>query len=428
MLLIFFKTKLLRVMLPVFCLLQMSGSYAQNAPQYEVLEGGLLEALNTVLKYNPAVKGQLAQLNVQGYAIDAAKAGRYPTMSLSANTLDEDYNAATLTVDQPIWTFGKLTSAIDGAQGYYELEKQGLLQIKRELLEKTAIAYAQVQSARQNIEVAQQNLIEHQELHQRIVRRNEVQLASVTDVHLANSRLLQAESDLLSYQGELQTAINELFALTMIPVATEQPIDTALMTLPDEQTVTQLAFEQSLDLAYATEQVNVAKNSLSQNKAAVYPTISLRVQQSVWETDPDYDTDRTQYGLVVSGEFAGMGATSFNQIKGAAEQINAVQYQLDSLRNEVRREVNYLLVNRKWVNGVRDSQTKTQKALTVTMESYFRQYESNRKSWVEALNSQRELTQMRYSLIASEYQWTLVSLQLATLIGKLDSFAGVNQP
>lgn len=408
----------------------MAGVVTVHAETQSISENnstGLVKALQTALKYNPAMRGQLSQVKVQEYAVDVAKAGRYPSMSISGDNMDDDYTEATLVINQPLWSFGKIDSAIGLAQANYQVETQGLLQVKRELLVETATAYAQVQSARQKIQVAELNVAEHQSLYQRIKRRKAAQLASVTDVNLANSRLLQAESDLLSYQGELKTSNNELYALTMKSVATVEPIDGALITLPNAQEVMALAVKESADLAYASEQVNVSKMQLSQQQAAPLPTLSLRLQKSLLETDPGDDVDRTQFGLVIEGQFDGMGVASFKQMKGAAEQINAAKYQLDSARNEVLREVKNLLVNRQWLDGVRESQRRTQQALEVTMESYFRQYESNRKSWVEALNSQRELTQMRYSLIGSEYQWMVLSLQLSALIGQLDSFAEVNQ-
>jgi adhesin transport system outer membrane protein len=64
-------------------------------------------------------------------------------------------------------------------------------------------------------------------------------------------------------------------------------------------------------------------------------------------------------------------------------------------------------------------------ALNNTMDSFLRQYETNRKTWVEVLNQQRELANMRYSLISTDQQYMALSLKLAIMAGRLDELAGV---
>ncbi|MEP2600357.1 MAG: TolC family protein, partial [Paraglaciecola sp.] len=380
-------------------------------------------ALQATLKNHPALKGQQAQLTASEYSIDSAKAARYPSMSFITNNLDKNYNQGTLQVNQPLWTFGRINSSIDLAKANYNAEERALLQVKRSLLEATATTYANVQGAQFKTEIAKENLTEHQRLYDRIKRRATGQLASTADVNLAYSRLLQAQSELHNHKGSLAVSLNELYALTQVTVTTATPISPSDLQLPSVNDIKQLAILQSADVAYSKEQVHVAKLQKSNEKKSIMPTISLRLERDLLQTSPYTNVDKTRVGIVVEGSLEGMGVSTYNRLKGATAGIQAAQFQLDSAVNEIKRKVDNLLINKELQSQLRTAQINSVSALEKTMSSFLRQYETNRKSWVEVLNTQREMTQARYVLIDIDSQWNDISLQLATLIGHLDALA-----
>ncbi|MEP0174930.1 MAG: TolC family protein [Paraglaciecola sp.] len=383
-------------------------------------------ALQATLKNHPALKGQQAQLTASEYSIDSAKAARYPSMSFITNNLDKNYNQGTLQVNQPLWTFGRINSSIDLAKANYNAEERALLQVKRSLLEATATTYANVQGAQFKTEIAKENLTEHQRLYDRIKRRATGQLASTADVNLAYSRLLQAQSELHNHKGSLAVSLNELYALTQVTVTTATPISPSDLQLPSVNDIKQLAILQSADVAYSKEQVHVAKLQKSNEKKSIMPTISLRLERDLLQTSPYTNVDKTRVGIVVEGSLEGMGVSTYNRLKGATAGIQAAQFQLDSAVNEIKRKVDNLLINKELQSQLRTAQINSVSALEKTMSSFLRQYETNRKSWVEVLNTQREMTQARYVLIDIDSQWNDISLQLATLIGHLDALANTD--
>ena len=104
-----------------------------------------LNALQAVIIHNPALKGQQAALNSYEADIDSAKARRYPTLSAQANNLNNDADQGTLRLNQPLWAFGKIDTAIDEATANYTAEQWGLIQNQRELISDTAKIYAKIQ-------------------------------------------------------------------------------------------------------------------------------------------------------------------------------------------------------------------------------------------------------------------------------------------
>ena len=65
-------------------------------------------------------------------------------------------------------------------------------------------------------------------------------------------------------------------------------------------------------------------------------------------------------------------------------------------------------------------------AMQETLESFLRQYEIGRKTWLEVLNTQRELTTLQLQAVQTENDWLILSLRVKSLIGGLDEQAGIN--
>ena len=79
-----------------------------------------------------------------------------------------------------------------------------------------------------------------------------------------------------------------------------------------------------------------------------------------------------------------------------------------------------LMLNRQVLQNSIQSQRQVVDSLTDTLASFMRQYQSGRKSWMEVLNTQRELTQQRLQLSQIQNNWLILSLRVATMIGNLD--------
>ena len=71
------------------------------------------------------------------------------------------------------------------------------------------------------------------------------------------------------------------------------------------------------------------------------------------------------------------------------------------------------------------AQQESVDALDETLSSYMRQYESGRKTWLEVLNTQRELTEQRIQLTQTQSDWLVTSLRIAAITGMLDSISGI---
>lgn len=387
---------------------------------------GLSAALQTMIQHNPALKGKVAELNAQGYGIDSANAGRYPTLSAQANNLTDDMGQGMLRLQQPLYAFGKIDNAIAYAEAGYSVEQWDLLRVQRQLIEDTAVAYARVEGLKQQLDIAAENIAEHEQLYQRIKRRSEGRLASEADARMAYSRLVQSRASQQRFRGELEVAYSDLLTLTQVEVDTSMVIDPELAVFSSLVEVKQQALMNSVEIELKKAQLKAIRMQLKQEESASLPTVYFRVEHDFLDTPRG--TDETRAGLAIEANVEGMGFASRGRVKGAESRLNAAQYEVDVTQNDIKRRVTTLMLNRNVQQRLLNFQYEAVEAIQATMASFLRQYESGRKTWIEVLNTQRELTDLRIQLAKLKNEWLILSLRVSALIGNLDSQAGIARP
>lgn len=383
---------------------------------------GLAQALQATMRNNPAVKGKKAEVDAQRYAVDVSKAARYPDLSANANDTNDDLDGqGTIRLEQPLWTFGKITNEIKQERVRLSVEQLDLLRVQRELLENTAVAYARIDGIRQRAELSDKNIVEHETLYDRIERRAEGQLASDADVRIASSRLIQARLQRQEIRGDEGVALAELYALTLEEIGTEQPIDPAMANVGDD--VEEQARLASADIVLRQKQLESARAAVDVARVASYPDLLFRAEHDF--LDQPFAQDETRTGLAIVASVDGLGLVQRGRIKGAIAQQVAAEEQVRVSEEDVRRRVRVLKVNRDTLETLMVAQREAIAAVDETRESFIRQFDSGRKSWVEVLNIQRELTQSRFELSRMYNDWLVLSMRLAAISGQLDAVAGI---
>lgn len=417
------RHKLLIAVAPLLLSSEMAlAQYANSSAGQSA--GGLSAALQAVMANNPSIKGKEAELRAQGFNVDTVKASRYPSLSVSANNISEQYDdQGTVRLNQPIYAFGKINARIDEAEAGYNVELWDLLRVQRQLVEDTAVAYTQIEGVLRRSRIARQNIEEHEELYERIERREQGQLASEADVTIANSRLVQSRSALERIQGEYQVALAELRALTLVNVPVEEPINTEFTMLPTEQNLQQLAVEESAELGLRREEIERVRREVDREKIDYLPTVYLRAEYDF--LDQRLNNDPGRIGIAIEGDLDGFGFATRGRIKGAAARLDAVGQQLNVSQQEIRRQVSVLYANKMTQENLIRSQREAIAASEETLASFIRQYETGRKSWVDVLNTQRELTSLRFELADFETNLMIFSVRLQALTGGLDQMAGI---
>lgn len=409
----------------VACFALGCGTAAAATVSANAVNGGLEQALRDALQKNPGVAGKTAELNAQRYAVNVSEAARLPSVSVTENNLNRYYgNQGTFSMQEPLWAFGKIDTAIGVAKAGYVVQQWDLLQVQRKLIEDTAVAYAKVDGDRAKIDVATGSIQEQQKLFDRIARREQGQLASEADVRLARSRLIQAKTTKQRIEGQLQVDLTQLQNLTQAPTTAGQAIEPGIFKLSGDPM--QLALANSAQIGYKRQKLAVARINLKKEKIADMPTIYLRGEYDFGDLSRNLDSRRI--GVTVQSNLDGLGFARHGRIEGAYAQIDVAQQDLNVSLQSVRQNIKELIVNRDTQLELIGSQKEAVKAVEGTLQSFIRQYETGRKSWIDVLNMEQEVTNLRFQLEQMQNDWLIYSLRLAAETGRLDTVAGIKEP
>lgn len=387
---------------------------------------GLPVALQLSITRHPKVLSKLDELRSLGFDVDAAKAGRYPTLSLQGQTYSDENSQVVARLQQPLWAGGRIDGAIDLSRTRLRSSDAALLVVRRQLMEDTAGLYANLQGARKRLQAAERNLEEHEKLLGLISRRQAGSIASEADVRLARSRVAQATAQQEQLRGLVEKSLTDLLAQTQVPIAAIVPVEESLLYLPDPATILSEAETQSPLVQQLVSDVEVMRIQSDLRRADLLPVLSAQLDQDVYVASSNGEESRdTRIGLVLTGNLEGGGFAGYGRVRSAEAMVNAAQKDVDSARNEVRRRTQGLVADRQTYNRVRVSNEVLVLANEETLASFLRQYDAGKKSWVDVLNAQRELGEARQSLEQTMTQYLETTLRLAAITGRLDNDAGL---
>ena len=381
---------------------------------------GLEAALRAALTQHPSMAGKRAQVRAKDFAGDVARAQRYPTITAKAAANHNSTNPIGVQARQPLWDFGRIDAGIAFAQADKTAEEADLLRVQRQLLEQTAVAYTKVLGARARLGVADENLRQLTTLLNQIQRREQGQLASKADVRLAQTRLIQAQSQQSRFASELDTAQSDLLALTRLPVTATVLVRPSLTALGPALEIEKQALEEAAELRFKAHRVDLARADVEREKTASMPTFYLQGDKSF--KNPEV-RDGTVIGITFEMTLDAMGFAARGRSQAASARLLAAQEDLNSSRIEVERTVRNWLDTRRLQQGLIDILNNLVSGQKELFASYQRQYDAGSKTWLDLLNMQRELNEQHLQKAQADNEWLIASLKLAALTGRLDQVA-----
>ncbi|MDQ7015247.1 MAG: TolC family protein [Gammaproteobacteria bacterium] len=387
-----------------------------NTPFAHATESGLLAALRSTIKWHPAMRGKQAEVNAKGYAIDSAKAQRYPSFSAQVGQRDEE-QVAIVSLRQPLWSFGRIDNGIAYATADKQVGDADFLRVKRKLLEDTATAYAAILGIHRRLLIALDNVEKHKQLYQQIKRRHQGKLASKTDVLLVEVRLRQARTQVLRTRGELHVAKNELQALTQTDIDATAEVSSEFTQLPSSERLATMAIQNEASIKHKKQLITLASSNVDRIFSSAMPTLYLQAEQNL--NAPGYASG-THYSVMLDGTLDGFGFSTFGRSRAAKAKLDAAKQDLYATRNDIRRKIKTLLDNRQMQQTLIRGLQQAVDDLQTTMDSYSRQYGAGFKAWLEVLNLQRELTDQRIQQTQAYNEWLINTLKIRILTGMLD--------
>jgi adhesin transport system outer membrane protein len=364
----------------------------------------LASLVRDALDSHPTTQSQRALVASAAAGVESARWQFYPTPSVSLEnattsgadpSYQGDNRVATLRLQQPLYSGGRLTAGADKAQASLDQSQAALEESRLQLSLRVVQAYGEWLSAHLKVQASQKNEDTHNRLLRQVQRRIDEGVSAESDRVLALGRLdaVRAEVTAAQVQGDMALArLGQLLgrpiagdALTRT-VATPRPVSAQTAALLEQ------ALGQSAALQKAQSQVRVQEATVVERRADLLPEIYLRAERQ-------YGNFNFANGAPVNRLFVGVssrlgaGLSGLSNVAAARSQLEAalaeVQVQTRNLNEQVLADHAQFTATERRLASVQASLRSAQSV----SESFDRQFLAGRKTWLDVMNAARELAQ-----------------------------------
>ena len=397
----------------VVLLLMTVSAQAQPAWTFE-------QVLQSALDSHPAIMGKRSSQAAARADQKGAEWLRYPTPSIEAATQGSGKDSGLVRIEQPLWSGGRITAAIDAAGSRLDAANAALTEAELDLTIKVIAAYTEAVRQKTRQQYAQAGVDEHEKLLAMIRRRVKHEVSSLTDQRLAESRLYQAVNDLSQVTQTYNNALAQLAQLSGKPVADISGHELSTLGTPATlESALSLAQDYSPTLRRLTYEEEAANADIDSKRSAYMPQLSLRLEKNTGQ-----QTQASSAMLVLQAQ-PGAGLSAGSGVDAAIARRDAARMARDAALRTTNERIT--LDWNEWVAArLRQENAAQSRAMSSDVfESYTRQYVIGRKSWIDVLNAVREATQSQLSLEDARAQVIAASLRLRAQAGKLNISEGL---
>lgn len=376
------------------------------------------------LATHPAILSQQYASAAASAELKSASWQRYPTPSLQATKQNNDRSSQSSTVlslQQPLWTGGRITANIESAESRLNASEAVVLETQESVLLSLIDNFTEALRLQARQEFAFKNVHDHENLLNLVNRRVDQQVTPPVDLNLAQARLYQATNDLASISQELANAVMRISHLAGKNIGNLAPIDTDTSSLPrSEKDALRQAEHHSPTLARLAFEEEIASAEISAKKSVYLPQIDL-VYQKI--TDSSYIPSGSLPGdslMLMMKMQPGSGLSSVSGVSSAASRRQAIRLNRDAALRDLQ-----INISTDWniLTGARlrfENSTTSGKISDDVFESYVRQYTIGRKGWLEVLNAAQEASHAKMAAADAAAQINRSTLRLRLMTGNLN--------
>ena len=364
----------------------------------------LASLVRDALDSHPTTQSQRALVASAAAGVESARWQFYPTPSVSLEnattsgtdpSYQGDNRVATLRLQQPLYTGGRLTAGAEKAQASLDQSQAALEESRLQLSLRVVQAYGEWLSAHLKVQASQKNEDTHNRLLQQVQRRIGEGVSAESDRVLALGRLdaVRAEVTAAQVQGDMALArLGQLLGRPIVgaaltrTVATPRPVSALTSALLEQ------ALGQSAALQKAQSQVRVQEATVVERRADLLPEIYLRAERQYGNFNFANGAPVNRFFVGVSSRL-GAGLSGLSNVAAARSQLEAalaeVQVQTRNLIEQVLADHAQFMATERRLASMQASLRSAQSV----SESLDRQFLAGRKTWLDVMNAARELAQ-----------------------------------
>jgi adhesin transport system outer membrane protein len=376
------------------------------------------QAMQHAIRTHPLIMSAEGQYRAAKSELAASRWSRFPTVGASAREKYFEQNQDVTNASMPIWMGGRINADIDLAKSNRDGALSGIAEAQQTVMLETVGLFFDYFKSEKKLEIATQNVDEHQRLYEIIERRVEAATSPDVDTMLAQARLQSARS------AQIQAASVRDISKASLELTVGHVIDLVLVNNKPGPLSISLndavarGITVSPRIARIESEVKGFEANIKSAKSALYPQVSLGYEKRY--NDPDklrVDQEET----FVSVQFQpGAGLAVASSISAAKQRKQSARDSLEAEKRELRRQIKKAWNEYTSVSFQLEPSKMLVDATTSVIESYLRQYAVGKKSWLDVLNAQREATQARNTLVDFEVQYLTSLYRLKVLMNEIN--------
>jgi len=410
----------------------------------------LADAITLAYQTNPSLQAERAQVRADDEEYVQARAGYRPTVNASASYgYNDNDNAvfgvntsntssAAVSVNQPIYTGGRVAAQIDVAKADISSGREELRRAELSLIQGVIVAYVDVRRDQAQLTIADDNVTILSRQQDQTAAEFEFGEVTRTDVAQSQARLEQARAQLAIAHATLEQARAAYAAVVGQgpgELAEEPPIDNFLPSTIDR--AFDLAEQNNPQLLQASYVERASAARLAEAKAQTRPSIGLSGAYG-------YNGGGPQVGGVAVGALGGGAFSHFardvtisatasvplfagglyaSQIRQASEQDNVSRDGVEVARRQVLQSI-----SQAWnaLLGAKSSVTAYEgqvKADATAYDGVRAEQEGGLRTVVEVLNAEQELEASKLALAAARHDEYVAAADVLVAIGSVEANA-----
>lgn len=385
------------------------------------------QALAYLWETHPDVQAAENNRKASVHDIRAAYAGFIPYVAVDAakGSRSDDYVARLII---PLYKGGATVASLDSAKASELGAVADLQRVRLQLGLRLADNWISLNAAQDREHLWRGYIGSLNHLQGVIQRRVEAGAAPQAEVLSATSRIQQADSQAAISRSELESVRAQLLTLLgLYRVEISWPDESIWLTDSEAEGALKQAGTEHPAIVFAETRVLLGQAESRVARAQLMPEIFLQHEKSFGEADPNNITDDESTRLVLRYQ-TDSGLKGLYSWRAGGQRVQAARLSVDAARREAIASVRVAQTERLASLAQLTYQRDAVNAADLVVQSFLRQFEVGRKTWLEVLNAQRELhetrlqlVQIRRTLWSAEIRLALHGMYWERLLREMDS-------
>lgn len=397
----------------------------------------LHDLISKTVSSHPDILVEKARQAVATSELELANQQYYPTFSVSFENAavtranDVNYsgasNVTTFRLQQPLYTFGRLDAGREKSAAALASQNFTIEETKLQLAQAVLQAWGDWYVATLRAEALNKSITTHEALRDSVARRADKGASSPSVVRLSVARLAQVQAQSTNVQLQADAAKVKIEQLIGQPLLSNSiPRQNLDFTLSESALMTDLALGVSPTLMRFAADIQRSVAAVKEEKAALAPEIYLRAEHQRGDFSTSIPFSNRVFVGVQSNFGAGLSA--LKQVELAGLKTATLQAEVKVVERNITERVRLELTQLSLLDVRQAALELSLSANTDIAEAFNRQYLAGRRSWVEVMNTARELSQAELELADLKAAKVLSYWRLAFLVKGLDGTLVASQP